>query len=421
MDSIMNLYESIRMSFRSLSANKMRSILTMLGIIIGTGAVIALVSVGQGAQAFITEQIQSIGSNLIFVFPGQFDQGGAPRSTASQQPLTLEDAQAIADPLRIPYVAAVAPTVNRSVTVTYRGESRTVPLEGTTPEFEFVRNFPVEVGVFISDSDIARSARVAVLGWQTARTFFGEAEFALGETVRVNNVPFVIVGVLQEKGGQSGFGGGSPDNQIVVPISTAQQRLFASRTATAQGRRIDLVYISAVDEASIDLAIEEITWLLRQRRDIPLGAEDGFTVASQKDVLGVFEQITGVLTIFLGAIAGISLLVGGIGIMNIMLVSVTERTREIGIRKAVGAKRSDILWQFLIESIVLSIIGGLIGIGFGWGLATIVNTLDAFTTLVSADSVILAVGFSMFVGLFFGIYPASRASNLNPIDALRYE
>ena len=417
----MNFYESRRMSFRSLSANKMRSILTMLGIIIGTGAVIALVSVGQGAQAFITEQIQSIGSNLIFVFPGQFDQGGPTRSTASQQPLTLEDAQAIADPMRIPYVAAVAPTVSRGVTVTYRGESRTVPLEGTTPEFEFVRNFPVEVGVFISDSDVARSARVAVLGWRTASTFFGEPEFALNETVRVNNVPFVVVGVLQEKGGQSGFGGGSPDNQIVVPISTAQQRLFASRTATARGRRIDLVYVSAVDEASIDLAIEEITWLLRQRRDIPLGAEDGFTVASQKDVLGVFEQITGVLTVFLGAIAGISLLVGGIGIMNIMLVSVTERTREIGIRKAVGAKRSDILWQFLIESIVLSIIGGLIGIGFGWGLATIVNTLDAFTTLVSADSVLLAVGFSMFVGLFFGIYPASRASNLNPIDALRYE
>ncbi len=417
----MNLYESIRMSFRSLSANKMRSILTMLGIIIGTGAVIALVSVGQGAQAFITEQIQSIGSNLIFVFPGQFDQGGGTRSPASQQPLTLEDAQAIADPMRIPYVAAVAPTVSRSVTVTYRGESRTVPLSGTTPEFEFVRNFPVEAGVFISDSDVARSARVAVLGWQTADTFFGGPEFALGETVRVNNVPFVVVGVLQEKGGQAGFGGGSPDNQIVVPISTAQQRLFASRTATARGRRIDLIYISAVDEASIDRAIEEITWLLRQRRDIPLGASDGFTVASQKDVLGVFEQITGVLTIFLGAIAGISLLVGGIGIMNIMLVSVTERTREIGIRKAVGAKRRDILWQFLIESIVLSIIGGLIGIGFGWTLATIVNTLDAFTTLVSADSVILAVGFSMFVGLFFGIYPASRASNLNPIDALRYE
>jgi putative ABC transport system permease protein len=417
----MNLYESIRMSFRSLSANKMRSILTMLGIIIGTGAVIALVSVGQGAQAFITEQIQSIGSNLIFVFPGQFDQAGGTRSPASQQPLTLEDAQAIADPMRIPYVAAVAPTVSRSVTVTYRGESRTVPLEGTTPEFEFVRNYPIEVGVFISDSDVARSARVAVLGWRTARTFFGEPEFALGETVRVNNVPFVVVGVLQEKGGQAGFGGGSPDNQIVVPISTAQQRLFASRTATAQGRRIDLIYISAVDEASIDRAIEEITWLLRQRRNIPLGASDGFTVASQKDVLGVFEQITGVLTIFLGAIAGISLLVGGIGIMNIMLVSVTERTREIGIRKAVGAKRRDILWQFLIESVVLSVIGGLIGIGFGWGIASIVNTLDAFTTLVSADSVILAVGFSMFVGLFFGIYPASRASNLNPIDALRYE
>ncbi|MBC7237555.1 MAG: FtsX-like permease family protein, partial [Chloroflexi bacterium] len=244
---------------------------------------------------------------------------------------------------------------------------------------------------------------------------------ALGQTIRINKIPFQVIGVLEEKGGQAGFGGGSIDNQVIVPLSTAQQRLFSSRTTTSAGRRIDFINISAVDEQSIDLAIDEISWTLRQRHNILLGAEDDFTVASQKDILGVFDQITSVLTIFLGAIAGISLLVGGIGIMNIMLVSVTERTREIGIRKAVGAKRSDILWQFLIESMVLSVIGGVIGIGFGWGVSALVNTLDAFTTFVSSEAVILAVGFSMFVGLFFGIYPASRASNLNPIEALRYE
>jgi putative ABC transport system permease protein len=383
------------MALNSLGANKMRSGLTMLGIIIGTGAVIALLSVGQGAQAAITDQVRSIGANLIFVFPGQLQQGGGQATLRNFVPLTRQDAEALADPARAPHVLAVAPEINRNVTITYRGEQLDVPLVGTTPEYEYVRNFPVEYGEFITVGDETTEARVAVLGSRTAGNLAEDPEILLGDTIRLNNIPFRVIGILEEKGGQ-GVGGRSSDNLVIIPLSTAQRRLFSGRFVTANGLRVDLINISAIDE-------------------------DTFTVASQQDVLGVLSQITGVLTIFLGAIAGISLLVGGIGIMNIMLVSVTERTREIGIRKAVGARRGDILSQFLVESVVLSILGGLVGIGFGWAVSAGVNTLGAFNTVVSTQAVALAVSFSLAVGLFFGIYPASRAANLHPIQALRYE
>ena len=415
----MNVTESIRMALRSLRANTMRSALTMLGIIIGTGAVIALMSIGQGAQAAITDQIQSIGSNLIFVFAGRFDQASGPGIGTVPEPLTRQDADALLDSGMTEHVAAVAPELNRSATITYRGETTNANLIGTTPEYEFVRNMRPAIGAFFTSGEESVEARVALLGVDTARSLFGEPELALEQLVRINGVPFRIIGVLEERGGQ-GVGGGSADNQVIVPLSTAQRRLFGARTSSAQGYTVDLINVSAYDEASIDAAIDEVTWVLRERRNIQF-AEDDFTVASQQDILSVAGQITSVLTIFLGAIAGISLLVGGIGIMNIMLVSVTERTREIGIRKAVGAKRSNILWQFLIESVVLSVVGGAAGIAFGWGVAMIVNQLGTFTAVVSPQSVMLAVGFSIAVGLFFGIYPASRASNLNPIDALRYE
>jgi putative ABC transport system permease protein len=414
----MNISESIRMALRSLNANKLRAGLTMLGIIIGTGAVIALISVGQGAQSAITEQVQSIGSNLVFVFAGRFDQSTGGQGMRSYAPLTMKEAEAL-DPSRTEYIAAVAPQIERTANVTYRNESSNVSVVGTTPEFQMVRSFEPEYGEFFTASDVSAIARVAVLGADTAETLFGAVEDALQQTIRINRIPFQVVAILEKKGGQ-GFGGGSADNIVIIPISTAQKRLFASRLGSEGQGRVDLINISATDEASIDPAIEEITWILREQRKIEF-EEDDFTVTSQQDILGVFNQITNVLTIFLGAIAGISLLVGGIGIMNIMLVSVTERTREIGIRKAVGAKRSNILAQFLVESVVLSVLGGAIGIGVGWAIAQAVNTLDAFTTRVSPQAVALAFGFSLFVGLFFGIYPASRASNLNPIDALRYE
>jgi putative ABC transport system permease protein len=415
----MNVTESIRMALRSLRANTMRSALTMLGIIIGTGAVIALLSIGQGAQAAISDQIQSIGSNLIFVFAGRFDQSAGAGIGTVPDPLTRQDAEALLESGITEHVAAVAPELNRSATITFRGDTTTASLIGTTPEYEFVRNTRPAIGAFFTSGEESVEARVAILGVDTARSLFVEPDLALEQIVRINGIPFRVIGVLEERGGQ-GVGGGSADNQVIVPLSTAQRRLFGARSATAQGYTVDLINVSAFDEDTIDAAIDEITWVLRERRNIEF-AEDDFTVASQQDILSVAGQITGVLTLFLGAIAGISLLVGGIGIMNIMLVSVTERTREIGIRKAVGAKRSDILWQFLIESVVLSVVGGVAGIAFGWGVANIVNQLGTFTTVVSPQSVMLAVGFSIAVGLFFGIYPASRASNLNPIDALRYE
>jgi putative ABC transport system permease protein len=407
------------MALHSLGANKLRAGLTMLGIIIGTGAVIALLSVGQGARTYITDQIQSIGSNLIFVFPGRFQQRGGSTTVRSTGPLTRQDAEALADPSRSEHIAAVAPEMDLQGTVTYRSESVIVSVIGTVPAYAEIRNFRAQIGDFITADEEQNGERVAVLGSQTATDLFGDVELALDQIIRINRVSFRVVGILEEKGGQ-GFGGGSRDRIVIIPLTTALRKLSSSNRMTARGERVDYINVSATDEDSTNAAMEEITWILRETHNIQY-EEDDFSVTSQKDLLSVFGQITSVLTIFLGAIAGISLLVGGIGIMNIMLVSVTERTREIGIRKALGAKRSDILWQFLVESIVLSIAGGAIGIGFGWGASLLVKVLGNFATEVTLDSVLLAVSFSVAVGLFFGIYPASRASNLHPIDALRYE
>jgi len=414
----MNILESIRLAIRGLSANKMRSALTMLGIIIGVGAVIALVSIGEGAQAAITEQIQGIGSNLIFVIPGSLNQGGASFGTGSLASLTLEDAEAIADPRNCPDVAAVAPQITQSAQVIYRNRNTNTSVVGATPEFAFVRKVDVEEGAFFTAQETSSSARVAVLGARLSTDLFDEMS-PIGATIRINRVPFRVIAVLEEQGGGGG-GGGNRDDSIFVPITTATTRLFGSRQARGGGTAVSLINVAAVSERRIDSAIEQITELLRRRHNIQY-QDDDFTVTSQEDILGVLTQVTDVLTLFLAAIAAISLLVGGIGIMNIMLVSVTERTREIGIRKAVGAKRSNIMVQFLIEAVVLSVIGGLIGIGFGALAAAVVTATGVLETAVSGQAVVLAVSFSLAVGLFFGLYPATRAASLNPIDALRYE
>lgn len=411
----MNLVESFRTAVDSLIANKLRSALTMLGIIIGVGAVIALLSVGQGVQRFVTQSIQSTGTNLLFVIPGQVGEGSE-RNTGLT--LTLEDAGAIADPRNVPDAVAVAPELTFGATVERGRTSRTFTISGTTPEFATVRNFNVAVGRFLDESDLATSARVAVLGADAYDRLFPDGEYAIGETIRIGKIPFEVVGVMERKGGNA-FG--SEDDNIWVPITTLHNRLLDLRNRRGE-RLVTVIYVQVASEERMEEATEDITRLLRQRHNIQFRDEDDFSVINQADLVAVFGQITGVLTLFLGSIAGISLLVGGIGIMNIMLVSVTERTREIGIRKAVGAKRRDILLQFLVEATVLSIIGGLLGIVLGWvGSIVISNFSENLQTYVSLGAVLLATGFSIAVGLFFGLYPAYRASRLNPIEALRYE
>jgi len=409
----MNLAQTIFEALESLNGNKMRSGLTVLGIVIGVAAVIAMLSVGRGAEASITGSISGIGTNLLFVFRGDFSD-----QVRNPKPLTLGDAQAIADPFQAPSVQAVAPALQGNGEVAFGGERTTTQILGVTPEYFPVRNYAVTEGDYINEEHILGRASVVLLGPDVADKLFGRQNGITGETVRIEGQPFRVLGVLESKGG-GGFG--SQDDLVMVPFSTAQTRLIR-RSAND---RVDMILVQVVDADSVDRATEEISQILRTRHRTPIGADD-FTVFSQRDLLTTFESITGILTIFLGGIAGISLLVGGIGIMNIMLVSVTERTREIGLRKALGARKRDILIQFLTESSLLSLIGGIVGILFGWFIAYVVGQIAAatetdFTPVVGSDAILLATLFSAAVGLFFGIYPASRAANLEPVEALRYE
>ncbi len=413
----MNLTENIRLAFSSLMANKLRAILTMLGIIIGVAAVITLVSVGEGVQAVVVSEFQGLGNNLLFVTPGRLDAGefGHTRTRAE---LTNDDYLALADTFNVPDLARVAPVYDRPALITRGSNEIQVTVTGTTPDYTGVRDFHPVLGDFFTEQDVTTAARVAVLGQTVYESLFPDGDVPIGQTIRINNVNFRVIGLMEEKGG-SGFN--DQDNTILVPLNTAQRRLFPARRPDGKFR-IDQIYAQVISEERQDAAITEMELALRQTRGIAFRDEDDFTILSQSEIIGALGQITGVLTTFLGVIAGISLLVGGIGIMNIMLVSVTERTREIGLRKAVGARRSNILWQFLTEAVILSSIGGLIGLALGatgaWLISLLSDTLDA---TVAWNSVVLAILFSAAVGLFFGIYPATRAAALNPIDALRYE
>jgi len=407
----MNVLNSVLEALDSLSSNKLRSGLTVLGIVIGVGAVIAMLAIGRGAEQTITGSISGIGTNLLFVLRGGSDEIRNPK------PLTIGDANAIADPFQVPSVVAVAPYVSGSLEVSFAGEGEFVQALGITPDYGSVRNLKVAEGDFINEAHMLARSAVVILGPDTAETLFGRAEGVIGETIRIEGQPFRVIGVAERKGG-SGFQ--SPDEQVYVPLTTAQVRLIRRRSD-----RVDVILAQAVDADLVMQASEEISSLLRVRHRTPIGQDD-FTVFTQQDFLETAQTITGVLTIFLGGIAGISLLVGGIGIMNIMFVSVTERTREIGLRKAVGARKRDILFQFLAESSLLSLLGGLIGIALGWGLSTLVGIIarasDAeLDPSISLDAVLLATLFSAAVGLFFGLYPAKRAADLEPVEALRYE
>jgi putative ABC transport system permease protein len=408
----MDLGQAILEALESLRSNKLRSGLTILGIVIGVAAVIAMLAVGTGAQDSITGSISGVGSNLLFVFSGNFTE-----TVRNVKPLTLSDANAIADPFQAPSVALTAPVIQGNKDITFGRELIRSQVQGITPDFSLVRNYKVTEGEFINLDHMVGNASVALIGPEVADKLFGRSEGIVGETIRIEGQPFRVIGILESKGGGS-FG--SQDNVVMVPLTTARLRLI-SRSSD----RIDILFVSAISTDAIPFASQEIADILRTRHRTQLGVDD-FTIFTQQDFVQVAQTITNVLTIFLGGIAAISLLVGGIGIMNIMLVSVTERTREIGLRKALGARKRDILIQFLTESALLSLLGGVLGIFFGWLIAFIVGRIAAasgtdFVPVVGTNAVLLATVFSTAIGLFFGLYPANRAANLTPVDALRYE
>ncbi len=411
----MGLRECLSISINSITGNKLRSFLTMLGIIIGVAAVIALMSIGRGAQATITQRISGLGTNLLFVRPGSQSAGGVRSAEGSAPTLTLEDAEAIS---YLPSVSDVAPEATTFGQVVARRLNMNGSIVGATPSYATVRNFEIEFGDFISDINVDTRAMVAVVGNNVAQNLF-PGDDPIGQTILINRQQFRIIGKLKPKGG-TGFG--SQDNTVLVPITTFMSKLSSQRSSTG-ARNVSNVNVQVRSSKEISSTMEEIRAVLRERHRIV--REDDFTVSSQEETLSALNQITGVFTMFLGSIAGISLLVGGIGIMNIMLVSVTERTREIGLRKAVGAKKKDILTQFLVESATLSLLGGGIGLLLGVGISRLVGRMNLngqpLQTVVSPDIMLLAVFVSAAVGIFFGIYPASRAASLHPIDALRSE
>jgi len=418
-----NILDTMGTALQALTANKLRSSLTMLGIVIGVGAVIALMAVGQGAQEDVTQRIRGLGTNLLFIRPAQVETGGGLQGEA----LTLvdTDAEAIDDPDRFPYIDGVtAQTITFTGTFVYAGKSVIVPITGTTPAYQYVREFYVQKGRFITEDDVARKGLVAVMGSRTAEELFGDKE-PVGEIARLSvgpgsrfsiNFTYRVIGVMEPKGATST---GDEDDLVFLPLPTMQARIPFLRNPRGLSN-IAQITVRLRDRKYFDQAKEDITQLLLDRH----GQKD-FIIRSQEDLISTVTEVSQTLTILLGSIAGISLVVGGIGIMNIMLVSVTERTREIGIRKAVGARRRDIMMQFLVEAVTVTLVGGAVGITLGIAAAEAANGRAIgdreVSTLVTPLSVILAFGVSAGVGLFFGIYPAFSASRLNPIEALRHE
>jgi len=397
-----------------LSTHKLRSFLTMLGIIIGVASVITLMSIGKGTTAQILSNIQSMGANLITIRPGaSFGPGGVRGAGGSTRTLTMEDAEAIAE--QVSYISSVAPASSSNLQLVVGGENTNSQVTGTTPEYVQVNNLEIASGAFFTEYDYQRGAKVAVLGSNVAETLF-EGAAPIGQQMRMGSIIVRVIGVLESKGG--GFN--SSDDAVLIPLTALQQAV--AQTRSAQGERVvSSIALTVSDEEQADYVVEEITSLLRTRHRLGASADDDFSIMSMEELTSTFEEISGTLTLLLGAIAAISLLVGGIGVMNIMLVSVLERTREIGIRKALGARERDIWGQFLIEAACLTFAGGIIGVGAGWVVSHFVSSMTQMPTLVTADIVVLAVSVAVGIGLFFGFYPAWNASRLNPIEALRSE
>jgi len=408
----MDFLQTLKIALRALRTNKMRSFLTMLGIIIGIAAVIAMMAVGSGASYVISQQIASIGSNIILVLPGSTTSGGLRTGSGGAQSLTSEDAKAIMN--ECPSVESAAPTVRSSGLVVYGNMNWSTIIMGASPELFDIREWGISNGRGISQQDVDGATKVCLLGQTVAESLFGSSD-PIGKIVRIKKIPFTVIGVLDRKG-QSPQGT-DQDDTIFVPLRTAQRNLVRSPFPNTVGALL----IKAKNENLLTKAEEEITSLLNQRHRISGAKEPDFSTRNLSEILAVAEQSSKAMSLLLGAVASISLVVGGIGIMNIMLVSVTERTREIGIRMAIGARKRDILLQFMIEAVLLTMLGGVIGILLGAGGAAIVSRILSWPTLISTKSITVAFFFSAAVGIFFGFYPARKAAGLNPIEALRYE
>ncbi len=401
--------ELLKMAALSLIANKLRTLLTMLGIIIGVAAVIAMVSVGMGVKKNVVDSISRLGSNLLMVMPGSSNRGGLRGAAGSVITLTYDDAKAIKE--KIKDVSYVSPTVQGSYQVVYGHENWNTTVTGVIPEYVSIQSMTLKSGLFFSEHDVEVRSRVAVIGTTVASNLFGEVN-PVGKKIRVGNAPYTVIGLLASKG-QSNMGQ-DQDDVVLIPLTTAQERLIGITYVRS-------INVQVSDSDKMDSVQAQIENLLRQRHRIKKGAEDDFNVRNLTSLMETMTQTTTMITLLLGSVAGISLIVGGIGIMNIMMVSVTERTREIGIRKAIGATFNNVMLQFLIESTMISVIGGIIGIFLGIGLAKAISEFGDFTTVISALSIVVSFGFSLFVGIVFGMLPARKAAKLDPIDALRYE
>ena len=405
--------EIVKTALRSLLANRTRSILTMLGIIIGVGAVITMVAIGNGASQQVQSALAGFGSNLLIVMPAPPNSTGARGAAGSGESLTLDDSYAMASETF--HVACTAPEVNTSAQLIYGNSNWNTSITGSTPDILQVRNWTISSGAMFTEQDVRSGAKVCVIGQTVAKELFGYAD-PIDATIRIKSIPFRIVGMTSKKGANSW--GQDQDDFVLVPVTTAQRRLVRSGTRVDSVRRIN---VQATDKDSVALAEEEVVSLLRQRHRMTEGVENDFDVRNLTEIQESMASTANVMSMLLGAVASISLLVGGIGIMNIMLVSVSERTREIGIRMAVGARPSNVRMQFLTEAIVLSLLGGAVGIAIGVGVSRVISSLFNWATMVSTQSIVVATGFSAFVGVLFGFWPAWKASNLDPIEALRTE